>query len=283
MNNYILTAGGSFIAVPSGVELYHHGIKGQKWGVRRFQKKDGTLTPAGKKRYGESVQDYSMGKKRNPSKEARQLKKDLRNLGINRFIAGREARIYKDEIKRAVKVNDAVDRINANKYTDKQIKRLAKDYKTAINGSKMLSSNVMLKAVVSNNISKGMNADIARLQNKNKHTKWIKKKIDKLTNNRDFLDLSIDDLDSAVVQNYKNITNQLIDKLGKDSRLAYKTKEGVTGRDSWGNSDYTMFGTKYDIIPSTKKKARSNAYTDPKNKKEKADRITKTDYYYYYV
>ena len=32
-------------------ELYHHGIKGQKWGVRRFQNEDGSLTPAGKKRY----------------------------------------------------------------------------------------------------------------------------------------------------------------------------------------------------------------------------------------
>ena len=32
-------------------ELTHHGIKGQKWGVRRFQNKDGSLTPAGKKRY----------------------------------------------------------------------------------------------------------------------------------------------------------------------------------------------------------------------------------------
>lgn len=31
--------------------LTHHGIKGMKWGVRRFQKKDGSLTPAGKKRY----------------------------------------------------------------------------------------------------------------------------------------------------------------------------------------------------------------------------------------
>ena len=35
-------------------ELYHHGIKGQKWGVRRFQNKDGSLTPAGKKRYDDS-------------------------------------------------------------------------------------------------------------------------------------------------------------------------------------------------------------------------------------
>lgn len=33
--------------------LFHYGIKGQKWGVRRFQKKDGTLTSEGKKRYSD--------------------------------------------------------------------------------------------------------------------------------------------------------------------------------------------------------------------------------------
>ena len=33
-------------------ELYHHGTKGQKWGIRRYQNPDGSLTPAGKKRYG---------------------------------------------------------------------------------------------------------------------------------------------------------------------------------------------------------------------------------------
>lgn len=41
MANYIITNG----------ELYHWGIKGQKWGVRRYQNKDGSLTPAGRKRY----------------------------------------------------------------------------------------------------------------------------------------------------------------------------------------------------------------------------------------
>ena len=33
-------------------ELYHHGIKGQKWGIRKYQNEDGSLTEAGKKRYG---------------------------------------------------------------------------------------------------------------------------------------------------------------------------------------------------------------------------------------
>lgn len=34
-------------------ELQHWGIKGMKWGIRRYQNKDGSLTPAGKKRYSE--------------------------------------------------------------------------------------------------------------------------------------------------------------------------------------------------------------------------------------
>lgn len=40
---------------PYSNELYHHGIKGQKWGVRRFQNVDGTLTAAGKERYNSGV------------------------------------------------------------------------------------------------------------------------------------------------------------------------------------------------------------------------------------
>ena len=47
--------------------LVHHGIKGQKWGVRRFETKSGHLTSAGKKRYddsGDGQKTSAAGKKK---------------------------------------------------------------------------------------------------------------------------------------------------------------------------------------------------------------------------
>jgi hypothetical protein len=46
-------------------ELYHHGIKGMRWGVRRYQNADGSLTPAGKKRLDRDVRENNAKKKDN--------------------------------------------------------------------------------------------------------------------------------------------------------------------------------------------------------------------------
>lgn len=51
-------------------ELYHWGVKGMKWGVRRYQNKDGSLTPAGRKRYAEPHEDY---KKAHDKKSVKQM------------------------------------------------------------------------------------------------------------------------------------------------------------------------------------------------------------------
>ena len=52
-------------------ELYHHGVKGMKWGVRRYQNKDGSLTNAGKVHYyeesGKIIKTNKDGSKTIPS------------------------------------------------------------------------------------------------------------------------------------------------------------------------------------------------------------------------
>lgn len=59
-----------YVIVPTG-ELYHHGTKGMRWGIRRYQNKDGSLTPAGKKRYAKlEAEMEKLGGKKSDAKAA---------------------------------------------------------------------------------------------------------------------------------------------------------------------------------------------------------------------
>lgn len=79
--------------VPFGDGLYHWGIKGQKWGVRRFQNPDGTLTSAGKERY----KDGSESSKKSDLKSVLAKEKEYRS---ERHFANKEAtKKYYSDIK----------------------------------------------------------------------------------------------------------------------------------------------------------------------------------------
>ena len=81
----------------NNAELFHTGVKGMKWGVRRYQNKDGSLTPLGKKRYAKELAKLEAEKKRIHQQEltAKKLKKldDMRK--------------DLDERKKALKPDDA--------------------------------------------------------------------------------------------------------------------------------------------------------------------------------
>lgn len=92
-------------------ELYHHGIKGQKWGVRRYQNEDGSLTAVGKKRYADNYTDS-------------QRKRDEKLYG-RRAVDRINKRMLEGESIQSARHNEVVRKENAEKAKN-TVKNVAK-------------------------------------------------------------------------------------------------------------------------------------------------------------
>lgn len=106
-------------------ELKHHGILGMKWGVRRYQNKDGTLTTAGKRRKNYRPQGIrsAMAKRANrkvdKSFEKWKINDELKKKAIN---AGKESTLKKI----------AYEKDKTNRELKKSYKNSNKEYKQAL-------------------------------------------------------------------------------------------------------------------------------------------------------
>lgn len=74
-------------------DLYHHGILGMKWGIRRYQNKDGSLTEAGKRHYKQQKKDFLIARENLFNNEyVKDSSKKVKDAGKKRDKIGSELR-----------------------------------------------------------------------------------------------------------------------------------------------------------------------------------------------
>ena len=128
--------------------IKHHGIKGQKWGVRRFQNKDGSLTPAGEKRYNSEKSDEEREAERKLDEAMRNMQKAMfkRNVSTADEMVKKATESYgkMSKAKKEAAKKEAVKKIkdDVSKMSDKELKAIVNRLNMEERYTQIMSSRV---------------------------------------------------------------------------------------------------------------------------------------------
>lgn len=174
-------------------ELYHHGILGQRWGRRRFQKKDGTRTAAGRKR------DRATDKKRNKLKTAAAIAGVAVVAGLAAYGGYKLGKMNKGAIIAGKTTVDSIIR-----SSNKTLSNLKPYSKESANGNKAVNKTIR-KLRNMNNASLRMQQDIFALKTENTRNKLHMKRLNSM----------MDDLNKALEEGNHEKEAQLVRQFNK--------------------------------------------------------------------
>jgi len=221
--------------------LQHHGIKGQKWGIRRYQNEDGTWTAAGRERYG-NERSFS-GNARRALAKVYDINERFYSKRGNSAMAEANRKVKEQMLEKA----KASDEKKANKLLRKD-EQLEKEFNESMTSQQ---AEIRLARIIRRDIEAGQSS------------------AERIFKNLTGANQELANATSAVVK------RQMLEKQRKDMRSKMSTGQKVIDT-LYGNSEnhvkMSYLTGDYKKLRSAYESSKGDALTDAAKQKVKSDR-----------
>lgn len=236
-------------------ELQHHGIRGMRWGVRRYQNKDGSLTPAGEKRYNKEMEALKKETAKVKAEEKAAATRRKTQAKIDKLEAKKQEleerkKALRDEKKGKKSEDDSSDK--PTETLEEKRERLLKstDPKELYKGKDALSYQELNERVNRIDLEARLQSRIVEEHKKTgmEYVTDVKNNIDKATN----LFRSVDNAYSAVMNSA--IGKTIADKLGIEApKKTFDLDKVIRNIDSVSSQDAMDYNKKLLALNSARK------------------------------